>query len=88
MAVKGLFVIGFEEAEVLQILANAKALIVEGKTIMNYGEGTTNVSKQFTLPVEDVILECQYALEIFRPEVYAVASHRYLKSNFRGFHQH
>lgn len=65
----GLFV-NFTESEVLAILSKAKALVLEGKTIMNYGDQGTSVGKQFTLPVDRVIQECNYALKVLNPDDY------------------
>ena len=47
----GLFVIGFTAAEVLQIQAKAKELLLEGKTLMSWGESGSTASKQFAMPV-------------------------------------
>lgn len=78
----GLFV-NFTEAEVLQILARAKTLVTEGKTIMNYGDQGTSVGKAFTMPVEKVIAECNYALKTLNPDAYGSArDSRRVQSNF------
>ena len=65
MSAKGLFIKGFTELEVKQIQANAKKLLMEGKTIMSWNDGSTSVSKQFTMPVTDILEECAYALTHF-----------------------
>ncbi len=53
---RGLFITGFTIGEVLAIQARAKALLLEGKTIMNWNDAETSVSKQFTMPVADVLV--------------------------------
>ena len=65
MSAKGLFIKGFTETEVKQIQANAKKLLMEGKTIMSWNDGSTSVSKQFTMPVSEILEECAYALTHF-----------------------
>ena len=79
---QGLFV-NFTEAEVLQILAKAKALLIEGKTIMSYGDQGTSVSKVFPMPVKDVLSECNYALKVLNPTEYGSARNsRRVTANF------
>ncbi|MBU6179419.1 MAG: hypothetical protein KGR69_07125 [Verrucomicrobia bacterium] len=67
---RGLFVIGFTAAEVLQIQAKAKELLLEGKTLMSWGESGSTASKQFAMPVAEVLEECAYALPILDPETH------------------
>ena len=56
--------------EVLAIQQRAKSLLLEGKTIMNWNDAETSVSKQFTLPVDQVLEECGHALRVLDPETY------------------
>ena len=42
---RGLFITGFTIGEVLAIQARAKALLLEGKTIMKWNDAATSVSK-------------------------------------------
>jgi len=77
---RGLFITGFTVAEVLAIQARAKELLLEGKTILNWNDAETSVSKQFTLPVDQVLDECGHALRVLDPATYgksriATASH-------------
>lgn len=65
MSATGLFVKGFAASEVLAIQNKAKALLLEGKTLMNWSDNGTSVSKQFAMPVEKVLEECAYALAVF-----------------------
>ncbi len=37
----------------------------KGKTIMSWNDGGTSVSKQFTMPIADILEECAYALRYF-----------------------
>lgn len=66
----GLFVIGFTAAEVLQIQAKAKELLLEGKTLMSWGESGSTASKQFAMPIREVLEECAHALPILDPETF------------------
>ena len=67
---RGLFITGFTVAEVLAIQAKAKQFLLEGKTIMNWNDADTSVSKQFTLPVDQVLEECAHALRVLDPATY------------------
>ena len=67
---KGLFVTGFTAAEVVQIQAKAKELLMEGKTLMSWGESGSTASKQFAMPVADVLAECAHALPILDPATF------------------
>ena len=68
---RGLFITGFTIAEVLAIQQQAKSLLLEGKTIMNWNDADTSVSKQFTMPVDQVLEECGHALRVLDPATYA-----------------
>lgn len=67
---RGLFITGFTVAEVLAIQQRAKDLLLEGKTIMNWSDAETSASKQFTLPVDQVLDECAHALRVLDPEAF------------------
>lgn len=68
MAAKGLFVRGFTADEVKAIQAKAKALLLEGKTIMSWNDGGgTSVTKQMVMPVSEILEECAYALRRLEP---------------------
>ncbi|MCX6876391.1 MAG: hypothetical protein NTW21_21660 [Verrucomicrobia bacterium] len=41
--------------------------LLEGKTIMNWNDADTSVSKQFTMSVAEVLEECGHALRILDP---------------------
>ncbi len=67
---KGLFVVGFTVAEVLEIQDGAKKLLKTGKTIMSWSEGGVSASRQFAMPVQEVLAECAYALTQLDPDTY------------------
>ena len=67
---RGLFITGFTVAEVLAIQRRAKELLLEGKTIMNWNDADTSVSKQFVLPVDQVLEECAHALRVLDPATF------------------
>ena len=54
----------------LAIQRRAKELLLEGKTILNWNDADTSVSKQFVLPVDQVLEECGHALPILDPATY------------------
>ena len=61
MPANGLFV-GLPKATIEAIRDKAVTLILEGKTIMSYGDGSTNASKQFAMPPQQMLQEANYAL--------------------------
>ena len=67
---QGLFITGFTVAEVLQIQAKAKEFLMEGKTLIAWTDSGSNATKQFTMPVKDVLEECAYALRTLDPATY------------------
>ncbi len=67
---RGLFITGFNVTEVLAIQRRAKDLLLEGKTIMNWNDADTSVSKQFVLPVDQVLEECAHALRVLDPATF------------------
>lgn len=70
---RGLLTTGFTVAEVLAIQRRAKDMLLEGKTIMNWNDADTSSSKQFVMPVADVLDECAYALRVLDPATYGAA---------------
>lgn len=69
MAASGIFV-GLSESDIVAIRDKAVAMLKEGKTIMSYSDSGTNVSKQFVMPVKEVLAECKYALQQLDPDTY------------------
>jgi hypothetical protein len=61
MPANGLFV-GLPKATIEAIRDKAVTFILEGKTIMSYGDGSTNASKQFAMPPQQMLQEANYAL--------------------------
>lgn len=66
----GLFVIGFTASEALQIQAKAKEMLLEGKTLMSWGESGSTATKQFAMSIREVLEECAHALPILDPETF------------------
>ena len=59
------------EAEVLALRTTARALIAEGKTIMEVqGRGGQMSQKAFPLPPGQVVFECNAALRHLNPTLY------------------
>ena len=54
----------------LQIQTKAKEMLVEGKTVMGWGDGGSTATKQFTMPVKEVLEECAFALRTLDPATY------------------
>ena len=69
MAASGIF-IGLSESDILAIRDKAVAMLKEGKTIMSYSDTGTSVSKQFVMPVKEVLAECKMALQALDPDTY------------------
>lgn len=67
---QGLFIVGFSVAEILRIQARAKEMLLEGKTLMAWGDSGSTVQKQFALPVDRVLDECAHALRTLDPATY------------------
>ena len=63
MSAIGLFV-GLPRSTIESIRDKAVALILEGKTIMSWGDGVTNTSKQFSMTPKDMLHEAMFALEL------------------------
>lgn len=63
MSAIGLFV-GLPREAIEAIRDKAVALILDGKTIMSYGDGVTSASKQFALPPAEMLNEAKYALKL------------------------
>lgn len=84
----GIFTIGFTEQDILDIIQKAKTFMKQGKVTMSYGDSGSSASKQFTLPIDQVLIECQYALKKINPTVYnggSTKKKRILVSDYRAF---
>jgi len=62
MAVLRIFV-GFPREDIEKARKIAFELLTEGKTIMSYGDGSTNASKSFAMPPAQMLQEANYALQ-------------------------
>jgi hypothetical protein len=67
---RGLFITGFTISEVLAIQSRAKEFLIEGKTLMTWNEAGSSATKQFTMPIDQVLEECAHALRILDPATY------------------
>ena len=67
---KGLFTIGFKVAEIIAIQAKAKQFLLEGKTLMAWGESGSTATKQFPMTVAETLDECAHALRVLDPQTY------------------
>jgi hypothetical protein len=67
---QGLFTVGFTVAEVLRIQAKAKEMLLEGKTLISWGDSGSNASKQFPVTVKETLDECAHALRVLAPYTY------------------
>lgn len=60
---KGIF-IGLPAEQINAIREKAVSLMIEGKTTMSGSVAGQSFSKQLALPLDQVLLECRYALEL------------------------
>jgi hypothetical protein len=67
---EGFLKTNFTLAEILVIHQRAKEFLFEGKTLMSWNEAGSSASKQFTLPVDVVLKECEFALQRMDPATY------------------
>lgn len=67
---QGLFITGFSVAEVLSIQSKAKQMLLEGKTVISWGDSGTSVTKQLTMTVKETLEECAHALRVLDPATY------------------
>jgi len=67
---RGLFITGFTISEVLAIQSPATEILIEGKTLMTWNEAGSSATKQFTMPIDQVLEECAHALRILDPATY------------------
>ena len=60
----------FTEQELLDLKHTAFRLMKEGKTIMSYAGEGTSASRQFTMPIDEMLLEVVWALKSKLPGKY------------------
>jgi hypothetical protein len=85
-APKGIFMV-LTVPQIEEILTKAVEAITAGKSIMEYADSGTSVSKQWTLTPDLVMIECRYALQLKDPERYGKIDRvrvGNLLNNFRG----
>ena len=63
MTPNGIFTVGFEKHEIEAIQKKAKSFLLAGKVMMSYSDGGSSASKQFSMPVNEVLMECAFALK-------------------------
>lgn len=83
---QGVFLI-FDICDILEIVETAKGLLKQGKTMMEYADSGTSVTKQFPMDINQVLIEARYALMIKDPQTYgSVDKVRVINmlNNFRG----
>ncbi len=57
-------------SDVLEIRAKAFSMLKEGATVMSWGNEATNVTKQFTLPIKEVLEQTAIFLKQADPDTY------------------
>lgn len=83
---QGIFLI-LEISDIEEIVAKAVTLLKEGKTMMEYSDSGTTVTKEFPMTIQQTLLEARYALQVKDPQRYgAVDRVRVINmlNNFRG----
>lgn len=76
-----------EISDIEEIVAKAVTLLKEGKTMMEYSDSGTTVTKEFPMTIQQTLLEARYALQVKDPQRYgAVDRVRVINmlNNFRG----
>ena len=66
---QGVFLI-FDICDILEIVDKAKELLKQGKTMMEYADSGTSVTKQFPMDINQVLIEARYALMVKDPQTY------------------
>ena len=84
MAARSGIFIGLSESDILAIRDKAVAMLKEGKTIMSYSDSGSSVSKQFVMPVREVLQECSMALQNLDPATYGSRT-TVIRTNWRSF---
>ena len=83
---QGIFLV-LEIADIEEIVAQAVVLLKQGKTMMEYSDSGTSVTKEFPMTIQQTLLEARYALQVKDPQKYgAVDRVRVINmlNNFRG----
>ena len=83
---QGIFLV-LDIPDIEEIVAQAVVLLKQGKTMMEYSDSGTTVTKEFPMTIQQTLLEARYALQVKDPQKYgAVDRVRVINmlNNFRG----
>jgi hypothetical protein len=83
---QGIFLV-LEISDIEDIVATAVTLLKQGKTMMEYSDSGTSVTKEFPMTIQTTLLEARYALQVKDPQRYgAIDKTRVINmlNNFRG----
>mgnify|MGYP003349716312 FL=1 len=83
---QGIFLV-LDITDIEEIVAQAVVLLKQGKTMMEYSDSGTSVTKEFPMTIQQTLLEARYALQVKDPQKYgAVDRVRVINmlNNFRG----
>lgn len=84
--VQGIFLV-LEISDIEEIVTTAVSLLKQGKTMMEYSDSGTSVTKEFPMTIQQTLLEARYALQVKDPQKNgAVDRVRVINmlNNFRG----
>lgn len=82
----GCFLI-LSQARIEQIADKAAEQLASGRVLMSYSDSGTSVSKDWPMSVEQVLVECRYALQLKDPQQYGAIDRVRVYNglwNFRG----
>lgn len=83
---QGIFLI-LEIPDIEEIVAKCVELLKQGKTMMEYSDSGTSVTKAFPMTIQETLVEARYALQIKDPDRYgSIDRVRVINmlNNFRG----
>jgi hypothetical protein len=83
---QGIFLI-LDICDIEEIVAKAVELLKQGKTMMEYSDSGTTVTKEWPMTIRETLLEARYALMIKDPNKYGSPDRVRvinLLNNFRG----
>lgn len=84
--VQGIFLV-LEISDIEEIVTTAVSLLKQGKTMMEYSDSGTSVTKEFPMTIQQTLLEARYALQVKDPQKYGgIDRVRVINmlNNFRG----
>ena len=83
---QGIFLV-LDIPDIEEIVATAVTLLKQCKTMMEYSDSGTSVTKEFPMTIQQTLLEARYALQVKDPQKYgAIDKTRVINmlNNFRG----